>query len=90
MSARLPVRKTYKLFVGGAFPRSESGRTLEVEGYNVARASRKDAREAVVAARKAVFNFCACSLRACSKVSRYEAATEGQSIGRPCSAARWR
>ena len=54
MSDRLPVRKTYKLFVGGAFPRSESGRTLEVEGYNVARASRKDARDAVVAARKAV------------------------------------
>jgi len=54
VSDRLPVRKTYKLFVGGAFPRSESGRTLEVEGYNVARASRKDAREAVVAARKAV------------------------------------
>ena len=54
MSARLPVRKTYKLFVGGAFPRSESGRTLEVEGYNIARASRKDARDAVVAARKAV------------------------------------
>ncbi len=53
MSDRLPVRKTYKLFVGGAFPRSESGRTLEVEGHNVARASRKDARDAVVAARKA-------------------------------------
>jgi acyl-CoA reductase-like NAD-dependent aldehyde dehydrogenase len=52
MSARLAVRKTYKLFIGGAFPRSESGRTLELEGYNVARASRKDAREAVVAARK--------------------------------------
>ena len=52
MSARLPVRKTYKLFVGGAFPRSESGRTLELKGYNVARASRKDARDAVVAARK--------------------------------------
>jgi acyl-CoA reductase-like NAD-dependent aldehyde dehydrogenase len=52
MSSRLPVRKTYKLFIGGAFPRSESGRTLELEGHNVARASRKDAREAVVAARK--------------------------------------
>jgi acyl-CoA reductase-like NAD-dependent aldehyde dehydrogenase len=52
MSGRLAVRKTYKLFIGGAFPRSESGRTLELEGYNVARASRKDAREAVVAARK--------------------------------------
>jgi len=51
--SRLPVRKTYKLFIGGAFPRSESGRTLELEGYNVARASRKDAREAVVAARNA-------------------------------------
>jgi acyl-CoA reductase-like NAD-dependent aldehyde dehydrogenase len=50
---RLAVRKTYKLFIGGAFPRSESGRTLELEGYNVARASRKDARDAVVAARKA-------------------------------------
>lgn len=50
---RLPVQKTYKLFVGGAFPRSESGRTLEVEGHNVARGSRKDARDAVVAARKA-------------------------------------
>jgi acyl-CoA reductase-like NAD-dependent aldehyde dehydrogenase len=53
VSARLPVRKTYKLYIGGAFPRSESGRTLELEGHNVARASRKDARDAVVAARKA-------------------------------------
>jgi acyl-CoA reductase-like NAD-dependent aldehyde dehydrogenase len=52
VSARLPVRKTYKLFIGGAFPRSESGRTLELETYNVARASRKDVRDAVVAARK--------------------------------------
>ena len=39
--------------VGGAFPRSESGRTYEAEGQNVARASRKDVRDAVVAARKA-------------------------------------
>jgi len=53
MSDRLPVRKTYKLFVGGAFPRSESGRTYEAEGQNVARASRKDARDAVRAARTA-------------------------------------
>jgi len=53
MSGRLAVRKTYKLFIGGGFPRSESGRTLELEGYNVARASRKDVRDAVVAARKA-------------------------------------
>jgi acyl-CoA reductase-like NAD-dependent aldehyde dehydrogenase len=51
--ARLPVKKTYKLFIGGAFPRSESGRTYEAEGQNVARGSRKDARDAVQAARKA-------------------------------------
>jgi acyl-CoA reductase-like NAD-dependent aldehyde dehydrogenase len=51
--ARLPVRKTYKLFIGGAFPRSESGRTYEAQGQNVARASRKDVRDAVAAARAA-------------------------------------
>ena len=51
--SRLPVKKTYKLFVGGAFPRSESGRTYEAEGQNVARASRKDVRDAVAAARSA-------------------------------------
>ncbi|GIE99136.1 aldehyde dehydrogenase family protein [Paractinoplanes rishiriensis] len=51
--SRLSVRKTYKLYVGGAFPRSESGRTYLVDGDNVALASRKDARDAVVAARKA-------------------------------------
>jgi acyl-CoA reductase-like NAD-dependent aldehyde dehydrogenase len=56
---RLAVRKTYKLYVGGAFPRSESGRTYEVtdaKGHflaNAAWASRKDARDAVVAARGA-------------------------------------
>jgi acyl-CoA reductase-like NAD-dependent aldehyde dehydrogenase len=50
---RLPVKKTYKLFIGGAFPRSESGRTYDAEGQNVARASRKDARDAVKAARGA-------------------------------------
>jgi acyl-CoA reductase-like NAD-dependent aldehyde dehydrogenase len=56
---RLAVRKTYKLYVNGAFPRSESGRTYEVtdtRGHflaNAARASRKDARDAVVAARAA-------------------------------------
>jgi acyl-CoA reductase-like NAD-dependent aldehyde dehydrogenase len=56
---RLAVRKTYKLYVGGAFPRSESGRTYEVHAAdgrflaNAALASRKDARDAVVAARKA-------------------------------------
>jgi acyl-CoA reductase-like NAD-dependent aldehyde dehydrogenase len=59
MSERLAVRKTYKLFIGGKFPRSESGRSYEVldaKGRflaNAAQASRKDARDAVVAARKA-------------------------------------
>ncbi|MBS1675078.1 MAG: aldehyde dehydrogenase family protein [Actinobacteria bacterium] len=60
MSARLTVPKTYKLAIGGAFPRSESGRTYEVTTprgaflTNAAKASRKDARDAVVAARAAV------------------------------------
>ena len=62
---RLEVRKTYKLFVGGAFPRSESGRTYEVVSAdgaflaNAAKASRKDGRDAVVAARKAVAGWSA-------------------------------
>jgi acyl-CoA reductase-like NAD-dependent aldehyde dehydrogenase len=51
--SRLPVKKTYKLFIGGEFPRSESGRTYEAQGQNVARASRKDVRDAVRAARGA-------------------------------------
>jgi acyl-CoA reductase-like NAD-dependent aldehyde dehydrogenase len=56
---RIDVRKTYKLYVGGAFPRSESGRTYVVSDAkgrfvaNAAAASRKDARDAVQAARKA-------------------------------------
>ncbi|GHA14157.1 aldehyde dehydrogenase [Streptomyces tauricus] len=56
---RLSVFKTYKLYVGGKFPRSESGRVYEVTDprgtwlANAPRASRKDARDAVVAARKA-------------------------------------
>jgi acyl-CoA reductase-like NAD-dependent aldehyde dehydrogenase len=59
MPERLSVAKTYKLYVGGAFPRSESGRSYPVRdakgGFlaNAAQASRKDVREAVVAARKA-------------------------------------
>ena len=52
MADRLPVKKTYKLYIGGAFPRSESGRTYEAEGQNVAHASRKDVRDAVRAARE--------------------------------------
>ena len=57
---RLDVKKTYKLFIGGKFPRSESGRSYEVldsKGNhiaNAAKASRKDVRDAVVAARAAL------------------------------------
>jgi acyl-CoA reductase-like NAD-dependent aldehyde dehydrogenase len=56
---RLDVKKTYKLFIGGKFPRSESGHTYELTNpkgefvANVVLASRKDARDAVVAARAA-------------------------------------
>jgi acyl-CoA reductase-like NAD-dependent aldehyde dehydrogenase len=50
---RLPVQKTYKLYIGGAFPRSESGRTYLAEGANAARASRKDLRDAIRIARQA-------------------------------------
>ena len=53
--SRLPVQKTYKLFIGGAFPPSESGRTLVVEGANIARASRKDLRDAVRIAQEEIF-----------------------------------
>ncbi len=64
-STRVDVRKTYKLYIGGAFPRSESGRSYEVYAApsgrrqsprllaNAAMGSRKDARDAVTAARKA-------------------------------------
>jgi acyl-CoA reductase-like NAD-dependent aldehyde dehydrogenase len=57
---RLQVRKTYKLFIGGGFPRSESGRSYPVHAADggllarAARASRKDARDAVTAARAAL------------------------------------
>ncbi len=51
--ARLPVRKTYKLWIGGAFVRSESGRSDVVGEVNVPRGSRKDVRDAVAAARRA-------------------------------------
>lgn len=59
MPDRLAVRKTYKLYIAGAFPRSESGRSYPVTDpkgrflANASHASRKDARDAVVAARKA-------------------------------------
>ena len=60
MTGRIEVRRTAKLYIGGAFPRSESGRTYEVATpkgdflANAALASRKDARDAVVSARGAV------------------------------------
>lgn len=59
-SERLQVMKTYKIFIGGKFPRTESGRYYQPKGAdgkplaNVCRGSRKDVREAVVAARKAL------------------------------------
>jgi acyl-CoA reductase-like NAD-dependent aldehyde dehydrogenase len=59
-TARMSVPKTYKLYIGGKFPRSESGRSFEVLDSrgefvaNASLASRKDARDAVAAARKAV------------------------------------
>ena len=53
MSERLAVRKTYKLWIGGAFVRSESGRYDRAGDFNIPRASRKDVRDAVAAARKA-------------------------------------
>jgi acyl-CoA reductase-like NAD-dependent aldehyde dehydrogenase len=58
-TSRIDVRKTYKLYIGGAFPRSESGHSYVVTDAkgqfvaNAALASRKDARDAVTAARKA-------------------------------------
>lgn len=61
--SRIPVAKTYKLFIGGAFPRSESGRVYDVTApngdfiANAAQASRKDARDAVVSARSAVVKW---------------------------------
>jgi acyl-CoA reductase-like NAD-dependent aldehyde dehydrogenase len=65
--ARAEVRKTYKLFIGGAFPRSESGRSYPVTDpsgaflANAAQASRKDVRDAVVAARAAFPGWSAAS-----------------------------
>jgi acyl-CoA reductase-like NAD-dependent aldehyde dehydrogenase len=59
MAERAPVMKTYKLAIGGGFPRSESGRTYQIASAdgrflaNAAQASRKDVRDAVVAARAA-------------------------------------
>ncbi len=67
MSTRLDVKKTYKLYIGGKFPRSESGRYLPAKSAagghldNFSHASRKDFRDAVVAARAAVGGWCKAS-----------------------------
>jgi len=58
-AARVPVMKTYKIFIGGKFPRTESGRYYQPKGAdgkplaNICRSSRKDVRDAVIAARSA-------------------------------------
>jgi acyl-CoA reductase-like NAD-dependent aldehyde dehydrogenase len=62
MTSRLDVKKTYKLFIGGAFPRSESGRSYPIPNANSAiahpaQASRKDLREAVMAAHEAASSW---------------------------------
>ena len=63
MNERVEVKKTYKLYIGGAFPRSESGRTYEVKNSqgefiaNACLASRKDLKDAVVAARSATSSW---------------------------------
>jgi len=62
MTSRLDVKKTYKLFIGGAFPRSESGRSYPISNAksaiaHPAQASRKDLREAVIAAHEAASSW---------------------------------
>jgi acyl-CoA reductase-like NAD-dependent aldehyde dehydrogenase len=57
--SRLAVRKTYKLYVGGGFVRSESGRYDRAGEFNIPRGSRKDVRDAVQAARKAQVGWAA-------------------------------
>ncbi len=65
-ASRVPVEKTYKIYIGGKFPRTESGRYFSLEGKgqviaNVCRGSRKDFRNAVVAARSAVAGWSSAS-----------------------------
>lgn len=57
--SRLPVLKTYKLFIGGAFERSESGRYFETASGSMCRASRKDFKNAMTSARAAVSGWAA-------------------------------
>jgi acyl-CoA reductase-like NAD-dependent aldehyde dehydrogenase len=58
-NGRVAIRKMYKLYINGAFARSESGRSDQIDGENVAHASRKDVRDAVVAARAAYAKWAA-------------------------------
>ena len=64
---RIPVEKTYKIYIGGEFPRSESGRYIALKDdddniiANVCRGSRKDFRNSIVAARSAVASWSAAS-----------------------------
>jgi len=58
-NGRVAIRKMYKLYINGAFARSESGRSDQIDGENVAHASRKDVRDAVVAARTAYAKWAA-------------------------------
>ena len=66
-AARVPVEKTYKIYIGGKFPRTESGRFFALQDQkgaviaNICRGSRKDFRNAVVEARKAVSGWSAAS-----------------------------
>lgn len=95
MSERLDVTKTHKLFIGGAFPRSESGRSLPVrdgEGVvsHVSHASRKDLRDAVEAARKALPGWAAATaynrgqvLYRLAEMMESRAAELARSIGGP-------
>ena len=70
--SRVPVAKTYKLYIDGQFPRTESGRYFALHDgdgdviANVCRASRKDFRNAVVAARKVFPAWSSASARASS------------------------
>ena len=90
-TARLDVRKTYKLYVGGAFPRSESGRSypvLAAKGGDLlahaAMASRKDARDAVVAARGAVSSWSgATAYNRCQVLYRVAEMVEGRAARIP-------
>ena len=76
---RIGVRKTYKLYIGGAFPRSESGRSYLVSAAdgtplaNAVRASRKDLRDSVRAARNAFPGWAFRAARTASRTSLREA-----------------